>query len=166
VRAEQMSEKVAAVFDSPEEAVAASAALKREGVPRASITLMSAEPIHAEVAEIEARSKGRAGLFAIAGGALGAIAAILLTVLTSRHVNIVTGGMPAVSPWPFGIIVFEMAALGAILAALGRTVYEARLLRRAAPADYGTAVADGKVVVEVDCRDRACLDAASKVLKP
>jgi hypothetical protein len=160
-----MSEKVVALFDSADEALDALARLRRAGVSRSVITMMSAEPVEAEVAEIEAHSKSRTGAFAIAGGALGAVAALSLTVWTSRQVSIVTGGMPIVSPWPFAIIVFEMAALGAILAAVGRMIYEARLLRRVAAADYDEAIADGKVVVEVDCADKSCLEAANKALK-
>jgi molybdopterin-containing oxidoreductase family membrane subunit len=73
----------------------------------------------------------RIGMFAIAGGVAGAAAGLLLTILTSRHTNIITGGMPVISPWPFGIIVFELTALGAILAVFARMVYEARLMRYA-----------------------------------
>jgi hypothetical protein len=73
----------------------------------------------------------RIGMFAIAGGVVGAAAGLLLTILTSRHTNIITGGMPVVSPWPFGIIVFELTALGAILAVFARMIYEARLMRYA-----------------------------------
>lgn len=159
-----MSEKVIAIFDTAGEAMRASASLKREGFSTDSITLMSAEPIHDEVARMDATSKSRTGIFAIAGGAAGAIAALLLMVLTSRQVNVITGGMPIVSPWPFGIIVFEMTALGAILAAVGRMIYEARLLSRGALASYDEAVADGKVVVEVDCADEARRDEANRIL--
>jgi hypothetical protein len=73
--------------------------------------------------------------------------ALLLTVWTSRRVGLVTGGMPIVSPWAFGIIVFELMALGAILATLGRMIFEAGLVKRRAPTDYDDAVADGKIVV-------------------
>lgn len=135
------------VFDTRREAVAALHELEREGVPNSSITVMSSEPLHLEALH---PPKSRIAGFAIAGGLLGAAFAILLTVWTSRRVGLVTGGMPIVSPWAFGIIVFELAALGAILVTLGRMIYEAGLLRRTAPTGYDDAVANGKIVIAID----------------
>lgn len=149
------------VFDTRHEAVAALRALQLEGVPSSSITVMSSEPLHLETA---AASKTRIAGFAIAGGLLGAALAILLTVLTSKRVGLVTGGMPIVTPWAFGIVVFELTALGAILATLARMIFEAGLARRAALADYEPAVADGRVVVSLQCVDDAHRDIAEKVL--
>jgi hypothetical protein len=58
-----------------------------------------------------------------------------------------------------GIIVFKMTALGAIPATLGRMPHEAQLLRRSPLQDYAEAIADGRMVIVVDCetefRDRA-----------
>ena len=154
-----MAETVHAIFDTADEAIAARDRLQREGVLASQITLMSSEPVHIESNQPSDEAKSRIGLFSIAGGLAGATAAILLTVWTSRSVDLVTGGMPVVAPWAFGIIVFEMTALGAILATLGRMIYEARLLRRSALEDYGEAIADGRVAVVVECetefRDRA-----------
>lgn len=135
-----------AIFDTRAEAVAALGELQREGVPRSSITVMSSEPLHLE--DNDSRKSRIAG-FAIAGGFIGAAFAILLTVWTSRRVDLVTGGMPIVTPWAFGIIVFELAALGAILATLGRMIVEAGLVRRVPPAEYESAVSEGKIVLYV-----------------
>ena len=145
-----MAETRIAIFDTPAEAVAALRELQREGVPRSSITVMSSEPLHLEDHDApKSRIKG----FAIAGGFIGAAFAILLTVWTSRRVGLVTGGMPIVTPWAFGIIVFELAALGAILATLGKMIIEARLGRRVALAEYDSAVSEGKVVLCVHSAD-------------
>jgi hypothetical protein len=152
---------IIAVLDKPEEATAAIAALRREGVAQDAITVMSAEPLHALQTD---QAKSHIGAFAIAGGCLGAACAILLTVVTSRRVGLVTGGMPIVTPWAFGIIVFELTALGAILATLGRMVFEARLARRGALADYDEAVADGKLVLAVNCSDDAEAEVAKVIL--
>jgi hypothetical protein len=121
---------------------------------------MSSEPIHDDEAGEEKPS--RTGWFAIAGGAAGATLAAALTVMTSRQVNIVTGGMPVVSPWAFGIIVFELGALGAILFTLFRMIWEARLLRPLA--DYDEAVADGRVALSVECADQISRGSAQKIL--
>jgi apolipoprotein N-acyltransferase len=134
------------VFDTRHEAIAALRELEREGVASSSITVMSSEPLHLEVKDAP---KTRIAGFAIAGGLLGATFAILLTVWTSRRVGLVTGGMPIVSPWAFGIIVFELAALGAILVTLGRMIFEAGLARRGALADFDESVAEGRIVVSV-----------------
>jgi apolipoprotein N-acyltransferase len=137
------------VFDTRHEAIAALRELEREGVASSSITVMSSEPLHLEVKDAP---KTRIAGFAIAGGLLGATFAILLTVWTSRRVGLVTGGMPIVSPWAFGIIVFELAALGAILVTFGRMIFEAGLARRGALADFDESVAEGRIVVSVQAR--------------
>jgi apolipoprotein N-acyltransferase len=142
-----MAETRIAVFDTRAEAVAALRELQREGVLSSSITVMSSEPLHLETNDAP---KTRIAGFAIAGGLLGAAFAILLTVWTSRRVGLVTGGMPVVSPWAFGIIVFELTALGAILVTLGRMIFEAGLLKRTAPTGYDDAVAHGKIVIAID----------------
>lgn len=139
-----MAETRIEIFDTPSEAVAALRQLQLEGVPRSSITVMSSEPLHLERDDAP---KSRISGFAIAGGFIGAAFAVVLTVWTSRRVGLVTGGMPIVSWWAFGIIVFELAALGAILSTLGRMIIEARLVRRVALAEYDDSVSEGKVVV-------------------
>ena len=135
------------VFDTRHEAVAALRELQREGVPRSAIDVMSTEPLHLEP---EGAPKTRIVGFVVAGGVLGATLAILLTVWTSRRVGLVTGGMPIVAPWAFGIIVFELAALGAILVTLGRMIVESGLLRGTSPTGYDDAVAEGKIVIAID----------------
>lgn len=152
----RMAEQRIAIFDTPAEAVAALDELQREGVPRSSITVMSSEPLHLEDNEAP---KSRMAGFAIAGGLIGAAVAILLTVWTSRRVGLVTGGMPIVSWWAFGIIVFELTALGSILATLARMIYEAGL-GKPAPEGYDERVSEGKVVlsIEYDSDNKSSVD--------
>ena len=149
-----MAQRVLAMFDTAEEAVEAAEELRLVG-PDSAVNLMSAEPIHSEIEKNLEGRKSRIGLFAIAGGVLGATAAMVLTVSTSRSMNLVTGGMPVVAPWALGIIVFEMTALGAVLSTLARMILEARLLRRGLPEECDNAIAEGRVavVVDVDSRD-------------
>lgn len=158
-----MTAPINAVFDTPEDASAAVATLRRDGVPRQAITIRSSEPLHFEFFKSD-EARSRISGFAIAGGFLGAACAILLTVLTSRRVDLVTGGMPIVTPWAFGIVTFELTALGAILATLARMIHEARLVRRILPQEYDEAVACGRVVVTVACSDEAHTTTAKKLL--
>lgn len=139
-----MAEQRTLIFDTRDEAIAALRELRGEGVPGSAITVMSSEPLHLET---DGAPKSRIAGFAIAGGLIGAAFALLLTIWTSRKVGLVTGGMPIVSPWTIGIIVFELTALGAILATVGRMIYEAGLLKRRVSTDGDEAIADGKVVV-------------------
>src|SRR5215471_12727114 len=129
----QVRERLTAIVDSPHQAQRAAAGLEEEGFAREDITVMSSEPLPGFISDFDSRSPGRAGLLAIAGGLAGAAAAIALTVWTARRMGLVTGGMPIVTPWAFGIIVYELIALGAILVTLVITVYEAGLLRSAQP---------------------------------
>jgi len=82
-----MAETIHAIFDTQGEAIAAVAALEREGVPRSLITLMSSEPVHIEASSSDNGPETRIGLFAIVGGVTGAMAAWLLTAWTSRSVE-------------------------------------------------------------------------------
>src|SRR5262245_10499413 len=102
--ARQTTERLTAIVDSPHQAKVAAADLEEEGFARDDITVMSSEPLPGLMSEFESRSPGRAGLLAIGGGLAGAAAAIGLTVWTARHMGLVTGGMPIVTPWAFGII--------------------------------------------------------------
>lgn len=155
-------ETIIAIFDSAEDALAAKSELRREGFTGGKVVLMSSEPIEHEPDEDEKPS--RIGLFSICGAIVGAAAAIALTAGVSLLVKINTGGMPDISPWPFGIIVFELAMLAAILASLVRMIYEARLARQWSLDEYDTAVADGKIVVSVKCASTDDCDKARQTL--
>jgi len=157
-----MPEQIVAVLDTIDEATAAVARLRREGISRESITTMSSEPLHIE-ADDDNHQASRIPLFAICGGVIGAGFAIALTVVTSRRVDLITGGMPIVTPWAFGIIVFELAALGAILATLVRMIFEARLAKRGI-SEYDQAVADGSVVIFLENVSDAHRETARQVL--
>ena len=150
--ARETVEKLTAIIDSPSQALEATAELQEEGFAPDDITVMSSEPLPAFMSEFDSRSHGRAGFLVIAGGLAGALAAVALTVWTAKRMGLVTGGMPIVTPWAFGIIVYELIALGAILTTLAVTIYQAGLLRTAPPGpEIDSALADGKIAVAVRC---------------
>jgi hypothetical protein len=157
-----MAQRLLAVFDEEHQAVAALAALEQEGISRSNVTIMSSEPLHLSESDYV---PGRTHIkgFAIAGGIIGAACALLLTVDISRRVDLITGGMPTLTWWAFGIIIFELTALGAILASLARMIWEARLARWSALSDYDPRVSDGKVAVSFECPE-ANVDSARSVL--
>lgn len=155
-----MAKSFLATFDTPSEAAAAVDSLVKAGFDRNAITVMSAEPVNLGEDQ-HAHHHNPMGWFALAGGILGGVAAILLTIQTSRNMGLVVGGMPIVSPWAFGIIVFEMTALGAILALFLKMIFDARLARPRALVDYDTAVSDGKIAVAVACVDDEARSRAS-----
>ena len=158
-----MQESIHAVFDSADEALAAQAALLREGFSSEAVTVMSNEPIHQD--EDSEDGQSRIGLFAIIGGVIGAASAVLLTVVTAKRMGLVTGGMPVVTPWAFGIIVFELTMLGAILSTLARMLYESGLARPGGLKHYDRSVAEGKVVVFANCSSDPLVEKAQRVLR-
>jgi hypothetical protein len=155
-----MAQTLLAIFNTSDEALTATRALRREGFT--GVELLSAEPIHGWQPEDNAKS--HIGLWAIAGAVIGAALATFMMVWTSRRVDINTGGMPVVTTWAFGIIAFEVAMLTAILAALLCTIFETRLARGSALLEYDEAVADNKIVMTVKCKDEERLSAAEKLL--
>jgi hypothetical protein len=124
---------------------------------------MSSVPIHFEETDDDG-PKSLIWLFALAGAVIGAVSALLLTVLASKRMGLVVGGMPIVSLWPFGIITFELTALGAILAAFARMIIEARLARPNALASYDISVAEVIIVLHVQCEGGVRRAAAERIL--
>jgi molybdopterin-containing oxidoreductase family membrane subunit len=145
-----MRNRICAIFDEPEEARRAVQGLLEAGVNPADVTVMSSEP-HLEVDEfIPQARRTLIGYFSLAGGVLGAIAGFSLVYFTSRAYPIVTGAMPLVPPLTTGIVMYEMAALGAIFFALARMLWEARLPHwHAVRDDYAAELADGGVLISI-----------------
>jgi hypothetical protein len=155
---------IVAVVESGNEAQLAVSTLASEGLPREAISVLSSEPIHFHHPPQSSADRSLIGIFAVIGGTIGAALALALTIWSSRRVNLITGGMPIVSPWALGVIVFEMTALGAILTSLGRMLFEARLVRRSRLNGYAEAIAEGSVVLSIEIRDDAQAEIARKIL--
>lgn len=85
------------------------------------ITAFSPVPRH-EVEEALQGGKSPVRFFTLGGGLLGCITGFVLTITTSLHYPLITGGKPVVSIPPFLVIVFELTilfgALGTILGML------------------------------------------------
>lgn len=85
------------------------------------ITVFSPVPRH-EIEEALEGGRSPVRFFTLGGGLLGCITGFVLTIATSLHYPLITGGKPIVSIPPFLIIVFELTilfgALGTILGML------------------------------------------------
>jgi hypothetical protein len=97
-------------------------------------------------------------LLASIGGIMGAILGYLLTRFTQLSYPLNTGGMPIVTSWTNGIIIYEMTMLGAIVWTLATLLITARLPH------FGESLSDpaiwhGKILVGVtDPPDQARLE--------
>ena len=160
---EKENKPIVALIDSDTDARLALKELERHGVERRRVTVVSSEPIH-DLGESDGESKSLIGLFSIAGGVVGCTIGLLLTTWTSRRVGLITGGMPVVSPWAFGVIVFELTALGAILGSLFRLIVEAGFLRRGSSV-RSDGIADGRIAISIECDDESRPELAGVLAK-
>lgn len=85
---------------------------------------------------------------AAVGGLLGGSGGYWLAAFTQKAYPLPTGGMPIVAPWTNGIVAYEMAMLGAILATFLTLLASARLpdLRHRL---YDLEISGGKILVGV-----------------
>ena len=160
-----MAERIRMIFDESTLAHRAVRELVMAGVDRQRITIMSSEPFLVGGDPVVAAGVSWIGGFAIIGGLIGAAAGWALVFYTSRASPLATGGMPLVPPLTTGIVMYEMAAIGAVLSALLRLLWETRLpswgrVRVDEPAE----VSDGGLLVSAETddldRSRAILLAA------
>jgi ActD protein len=150
-----------ALYSDPDTAQRAVNALKSAGgalgIGEGQIVVVTAEPFDGYDFSDE-HSHTRIFLLASIGGILGAILGYLLTRFTQLSYPLNTGGMPIVTSWTNGIIIYEMTMLGAIVWTL------ATLLIAGGLPHFGKALSDpaiwhGKILVGVtDPPDRARLE--------
>jgi hypothetical protein len=149
-----MAERIRVVFDESILAHRAVRELVMAGVDRQQITIMSSEPFLVGGSPVVAASVSWIGGFTIIGGLIGAVAGWALVFFTSRAYPLATGGMPLVPPLTTGIIMYEVAAVGAVLSALLRLLWETRLpswgrVRVDDPAE----ISDGGLLVSAETDD-------------
>ena len=86
------------------------------------LTVFSPVPRH-EIEEALEGEKSPVRLFTLSGGILGGLTGLILTIATSLHYPMITGGKPIVSIVPFLVIVFELTILfGALATILGMLI--------------------------------------------
>ena len=116
------------------------------------IVIMSSEPLEEEGFGWEEQRTPMPWI-AVLGGLLGGTAGYSLAAFTQRTYPLPTGGMPIVSMYPSGIIMYELTMFGAIFATLvtllisvGLPNWRKRL--------YDPEVTNGKILVGVANPDR------------
>lgn len=100
----------------PEAAEKSVIALVSAGIVTDDIIVISSEPLGYQ--HVPRRSKIVMPWLVVSGAALGGIAGFLLSTLTQASYPISTGGMPVVTFWTDGIIIYELTMLGAILSTI------------------------------------------------
>jgi hypothetical protein len=140
-----------ALYSDPDAAQRAVNALKSIGgalgIGERQIVVVTAEPFDGYDFSDE-HSHTRIFLLASIGGIVGAILGYLLTRFTQLSYPLNTGGMPIVTSWTNGIIIYEMTMLGAIVWTL------ATLLIAGGLPHFGRSLSDpaiwhGKILVGV-----------------
>ncbi len=139
------------LFGDPATAQKAFDALRQEGarlgLDPASVVVISSEPYDGyEFSHAHSRSY----MFPIAalGGILGGLGGYWLAAYTQTAYPLVTGGMPIVTSWTNGIVVYEMTMLGAILTTLVTLLITAGL-PKIKPGLYDPEIWNGRILVGV-----------------
>ena len=119
-----------ALYSDPDAAQRAVNALKTLGssfgIAEDQIVVVTAEPFDGYDFSDE-HSQTHIFLLASIGGVVGAILGFVLTRFTQLSYPLPTGGMPIVTSWTNGIIIYEMTMLGAIVWTVVTLLVTARL---------------------------------------
>jgi len=140
-----------ALFPDPASAQSAYDTLRHEssrlGIDAEKIVVVSSEPYEGYEFMHE---HSNSYMFPIAalGGILGGLSGYLLAAYTQRAYPLVTGGMPIVTSWTNGIVIYETTMLGAILTTLVTLLITAGL-PNSKPTLSDPEIWNGKILVGV-----------------
>ena len=140
-----------ALYSDPDAAQRAVNGLKSAGgslgIHERQIVVVTGEPFDGYDFSDE-HSQTHIFVLASIGGIVGAIVGYLLTRFTQLSYPLNTGGMPIVTSWTNGIIIYEMTMLGAILWTLITLLVTARL-PHFGPSLSDPAIWHGRILVGV-----------------
>lgn len=144
------------LFPDSNSARRAVAALRAESsrlrIKAQAIVIMSSEPLEEEGFGWKEQRTVLPWLAPL-GALIGGTGGYALSAFTQRTYPLPTGGMPIVAMWPSGIIMYELAMLGAILATIVAFLVSARLPHYGKRL-YDPEVTNGKILVGVTDPDR------------
>ncbi|HEV8663170.1 MAG TPA: DUF3341 domain-containing protein [Candidatus Methylomirabilis sp.] len=133
------------------------------GAGHRDLAALSPVPHHA-IDEALAKAPSPVRFFTLVGCVLGAITGLVLTIATSLHYPLITGGKPIVSIPPFLIIVFELTILFGGLLTLGGMLLNARLPRVHILPAYDPRFSEDRFGLWVRCEEKD-FDAVSSLLR-
>jgi len=114
---------------------------------------LSPIPHHAIDAALE-KPTSPVRVFTLIGCLLGSVTGFVLTIATSLHYPLITGGKPIVSIPPFLIIVFELTILIGGLLTLGGMLWNARLPRVHIVPAYNPRFSEDRFGLWVPCDEK------------
>lgn len=140
--------RIVAIFDSPGALQRAAAASARAGWRAASVCSPAFDE---RLLELVGATQSPVAVWGFWGGVIGVISGLLLTIGTVRQwPGLIVSGKPLVAMPPFLIIVFELAVLGASIAAIVSFLLSARRARRAAAAICNASTTDARFALLVE----------------
>ncbi len=123
--------------------------LREHGTSTGDLDVFSEEPVEFRRGLLDRPS--RMSLASVLGAALFGLLATAFVYWAQHNYRLVTGGMPVFSFWATGVITYEMAMLGAIVATFGWFLWESRLVRRRDPDAPVPHVDPGTLCLRVHC---------------
>ena len=114
------------------------------------VTVFSPVPLHV-VEDVLERGPSPVRYFTLGGGILGALTGLVLTIATSLHYPLITGGKPLVSVPPFLVIVFELAILFGALGTILGLLLNIRLPHVHLAPGYSPRFSEDQFGLRVDC---------------
>jgi Alternative complex III, ActD subunit len=127
--------------------------------------LQALSPIpHHSIDEALEKPTSPVRFFTLIGCLLGSITGFVLTIATSLHYPLITGGKPIVSIPPFLIIVFELTILFGGLLTLGGMLWNARLPRVHIVPAYNPRFSEDRFGLWVPC-DENKFDEVTRLLE-
>jgi molybdopterin-containing oxidoreductase family membrane subunit len=111
-------------------------------------TVYSPIPDH-EIEETISKKPSPVKYFTLFGAVFGFLFGFFLAFFSSGKWNLITGGKPVLSLWPFIVIGFELTILGGALATLLGLLINARLPRTKKPKGYNDKFSEDKFGITI-----------------
>ncbi len=150
-------------FKDVETATGAVDALIKAGFPEETLTSLTSTPYpNGVIVKTDQRTWFR--WVSAGGGIVGAFAGFALAAGTSYLYPVQTGDKPIISPFPTGIITYELTMLFAMMGVIIGMFFEMRLPPRKEQV-YDPAIGDGAIGICVTVESREKMTKAAKIME-